>query len=126
MNNEGKTIFLVDDNTSNLMIGKSLLSETYGVFTCNSGARMFKLMERVTPDLILLDIEMPEMDGYEVIRRLKGQEHTADIPVIFVTAHDSDETKAKGLSLGAADYITKPFCPHFLLERVETHLFGRA
>ena len=122
VNNEEKTVFLVDDNASNLMIGKNLLSETYKVFTCNSGARMFKLIERITPALILLDIEMPEMNGYEIIKQLKGQQATADIPVILVTAHHDNESKAKGLSLGAVDYITKPFSPQLLLERIERHL----
>ena len=122
MTNEGKTIFLVDDNTSNLVVGRNALSDRYNVYTCNSGDRMFKLLERITPDLILLDIEMPEMDGYEVLDRLKAAQNTADIPVIFLTAHDNKETALKGQSAGVKDCIIKPFSPSFLLERIEAHL----
>ena len=121
MNNERKTIFLVDDSASSLMVGRNLFSERYNTFTCNSGERMFKLLERITPDLILLDVEMPEMDGYEIIKRLKSTQNTANIPVIFLTAHDDEEAKNMGLFLGAIDCITKPFSPPLLLERIATH-----
>ena len=117
-----KTILMVDDNATNLLVGRNILSETYNVFTCNSGERMFRLLEKIRPDLILLDIEMPEMDGYEVLKQLKGSQTTADIPVVFLTAYGSAESEARGLSLGALDYITKPFPPEFLLERIRTHL----
>jgi len=117
-----KTIFLVDDNASNLTVGRNLLSGVYNVYTCNSGVRMFKLLEKIRPDLILLDVEMPEMGGYEVIQQLKGSQNTSDIPVIFLTAHDDEETEIKGRLLGAIDYITKPFSPSVLIERIETHI----
>ena len=117
-----KTIFLVDDSTTNLMTGKNLLSQTYNVYTCNSGARMFNLLGKIMPDLVLLDIEMPEMDGYEVIARLKHDENTANIPVVLLTAHSDAETEIKGRSLGARDLITKPFSPAALLKSIETHI----
>jgi len=88
----------------------------------NSGAVMLKMLENVIPDLILLDVDMPEMDGYEVIKRLKASEKTASIPVIFLTALDNEEMELKGLSFGATDYITKPFPPPLLLKRIEQHL----
>lgn len=125
MNAQCKTIFLVDDNASNLTVGRSLLSEQYNIYTCNSGVRMFKLLEKIIPDLILLDVEMPEMGGYEVIERLKQNQNTSGIPVIFLTAHDNEAAKARGRLLGAIDYITKPFSPSSLIERIEMQL-GKA
>ena len=117
-----KTIFLVDDDTTNLLVGKSTLSGVYNVFTINSGERLFKMLQKLTPDLILLDIQMPEMGGYDVIKQLKTYPSTADIPVIFLTALNSEETEYEGLSLGAIDYIAKPFSPTLLLKRIELHL----
>jgi len=121
-NGAKQTIILVDDNLTNLMIGENVLGDTYNVITLNSGIRLFPMLKRITPDLILLDIEMPEMDGYEVIERLKKEPETRDIPVIFLTSLHSDDTEYRGLSLGAIDYISKPFSPPLLLKRLESHL----
>ncbi|MCL2387618.1 MAG: response regulator [Defluviitaleaceae bacterium] len=117
-----KVIFLVDDDMTNLMVGKKALSNAYKVFTLNSAAVMFEMLENLTPKLILLDVNMPEMDGYQAIEELKAQERFADIPVIFLTAHNNEEMEVKGLSLGAVDYITKPFSTPRLLKRIEMHL----
>ena len=122
MNAERRTIFLVDDDSTNLMIGKKALSASYNVFTLNSGEILFEMLENLTPDLILLDVNMPEMDGYGAIRRLKSNEKTACIPVIFLTAVNNEEMELLGLSLGAIDYITKPFSAPLLLKRIEVHL----
>jgi len=122
MNSERKTIFLVDDNLTNLTVGKAALTEHYNVFTLNSGEKLLKMLEKNIPDLILLDIEMPEMNGYDVIKIIKSKEKTKHIPVIFLTARDDVEGELEGLSLGAIDYITKPFSPTLLLKRIETHL----
>jgi len=122
MNSERKTIFLVDDNLTNLTVGKTALTEHYNVFTLNSGEKLLKMLEKNIPDLILLDIEMPEMNGYEVLKIIKNKEETKNIPVIFLTARDDVEGELEGLSLGAIDYITKPFSPVLLLKRIETHL----
>ena len=119
---EKQTIILVDDNLTNLIIGENVLSDVYNVITLNSGPRLFAMLKKVTPDLILLDIEMPEMDGYEVIKRLKDDPLTAGIPVIFLTSLDNEDTEHHGLSLGAIDYIAKPFSPPLLLKRLEMHL----
>ena len=121
-NAEKQTIILVDDNLTNLIIGENVLSDSYNVITLNSGLRLFPMLKKIIPDLILLDIEMPEMDGYEVIKRLKDDPQTADIPVIFLTSLDNEDTEHHGLSLGAIDYITKPFSPPLLLKRLELHL----
>ena len=122
MSSEKKTIFLVDDNATNLKVGKNALAEHYNVLTLNSGERLLKTLERMTPDLILLDIEMPEMDGYETIKILKGNEKTAQIPVIFLTAKIDGKSELEGLELGAADYITKPFTPAVVELRVRKQL----
>ena len=117
-----KTIFLVDDDITNLAIGNEALNQIYKTFTMNSGARLLKMLDSHVPDLILLDVEMPEMNGYETIKILKSAEKTRDIPVIFLTAQNNAESELKGLSLGAVDYIIKPFSPPLLLKRIEVHL----
>ncbi|MDR1955963.1 MAG: response regulator [Treponema sp.] len=122
MGTERKKIMLVDDNITNLTVGKNALIDKYDVFTIPSGEKLFKLLEKVIPDMILLDVEMPGMNGYEVIQVLKKQERFAAIPVIFVTAKSDDGSELRGLSLGAIDYITKPFSPPLLAKRIEVHL----
>jgi len=122
MSEDQKTIYLVDDDVTNLTLGRNALIERYEVFTMNSGAVLLKFLEKNIPDLILLDVEMPDMNGYEVIKILKSKEETRDIPVIFLTAKTDGESELEGLSLGAIDYITKPFSPPLLLKRIETHL----
>ncbi len=117
-----KKIMVVDDNLTNLMAGKNALTDNYDVLPATSGHKMFKLMARARPDLILLDVEMPEMDGYGVIKILKANPDTADIPVIFLTAMTDPGSELEGLSLGAIDYITKPFSKPLLLKRIELHL----
>jgi len=117
-----KTIFLVDDDMTNLTIGKRALSGVYDVFTLDSGADMLDMLDNLHPDLILLDVNMPEMDGHEAIERLKSDAKTANIPVIFLTALNDEEMELKGLSLGAIDYISKPFSAPLLLKRLEVHL----
>jgi putative two-component system response regulator len=122
MTNGRQTIFLVDDNLANLTAGKTMLKEHHNVFSIPSGAKLFEMLEKVTPDLILLDIEMPEMDGYEALKRLKTDKETCKIPVIFLTARNDPGSELEGLNLGATDYISKPFSPPLLLKRIENHL----
>jgi putative two-component system response regulator len=118
-------IFLVDDNITNLTVGKNMLKDHYDVFPITSGNQLFLVLEKVQPDLILLDVEMPEMNGYEAIKKLKAEERTRDIPVIFLTARNDSGSELEGLSLGAIDYISKPFSPPLLLKRLENHLLTR-
>jgi len=122
MTSAQKTIFLVDDDMTNLTVGDKTLSEIYNVFTLNSGALLLKMLERRIPDLILLDLEMPEMDGYETIKLVKAKKETRDVPVIFLTGKSNSESELEGLSLGAIDYISKPFSPPLLRKRIELHL----
>jgi len=117
-----KTVFIVDDDMTNLTVGANALSDSYDVFTFVSGALLLKRLARHVPDLILLDVDMPEMNGYEVIRQIKGSKATEKIPVIFLTAKSDCESELEGLSLGAIDYIIKPFSPPLLLKRIEVHL----
>ena len=122
MNKDKRIIFIVDDNKSNLVACSQVLDGAYRVFTLDSGARLLSMLEKLIPDLILLDVEMPEMNGYEVLAQIKCDSRFENIPVIFLTALDSAATELKGLSLGAVDYITKPFLPPLLLKRIEMHL----
>jgi len=116
-------ILVVDDTPDNLTLMSGLLKDNYLVKVANSGARALKIAQSETPpDLILLDIMMPEMDGYEVCRRLKADNKTRDIPIIFLTAKTEVVDETLGFELGASDYITKPISPPIVLARVETHL----
>ncbi|MDR0375640.1 MAG: response regulator [Treponema sp.] len=117
-----KTIMIVDDSVANLKIGKNALMSLYNVFTVPSAKKMFELLERNKPALILLDIDMPDMDGYEAIKLLKDNPDTLKIPVIFLTGKSEIEDEVKGLTLGAIDYISKPFSPFILRKRVEVHI----
>jgi putative two-component system response regulator len=117
-----KKIIFVDDQVSNLMIGRNVLSTDYDVFTVPSAEKMFDLINKINPDLILLDVEMPEMNGYDAISKLKADPATVDIPVVFLTAKTDASSELKGLTLGAIDYIYKPFSPPLLLKRIQVHL----
>ncbi len=117
------TILIVDDNRDNLTVIGGLLKGEYHVRVANSGERALQVaVTRPIPDLILLDIMMPGMDGYETLRHLRQMPETRDIPVIFVTAMSADEDEEAGLGLVAVDYVTKPIRPAILSARVRTHL----
>ena len=109
---------MVDDNTTNLLTCKSVLKPFYEVYPVPSAAKMFKLIEHIKPDLILLDVEMPEINGYETARMLKEQDAFREIPIIFLTARNDPVSQKIGLNLGAADYIFKPIDGSQLIERI--------
>ncbi|MCL2184823.1 MAG: response regulator [Treponema sp.] len=117
-----KTIFVVDDNTINLMTADNTLSDMYNVFTLACASAMFDLLNNIKPDLILLDIMMPEIDGFEALKRLKADGRYAQIPVIFMTSKNDDETKALGFEMGIIDFISKPFTDSGLHNCLKTHL----
>jgi putative two-component system response regulator len=122
MESSRKKVILVDDTLTNLRIGSKILIDTYDVFTVPSAEKLFRMLENTMPDLILLDIDMPGMNGYEAIKILKANEQTREIPVIFLSANCDPARESQGLSLGAADFMTKPYCPQLLLKRVGTQI----
>ncbi|MCL2087569.1 MAG: diguanylate cyclase [Oscillospiraceae bacterium] len=117
-----KIVFAVDDNTTNLTMAEEALKGHYRVISLSSAQQMFKALSKFMPDLILLDVEMPEMSGYEAIKRLKTSHLHSEIPVIFLTALSDDKNEAQGIELGAVDFITKPFSKSVLLNRIKNHL----
>ena len=124
---EKATLLVVDDMPDNLVLMSSLLKDDYKVKVANGGEKALKIAASDSPpDLILLDIMMPGMDGYEVCLRLKSVPKTMNIPVIFLTARSEVEDERKGLELGAVDYITKPISPPILMARVRSHLALKA
>jgi CheY-like chemotaxis protein len=126
MNAEAKTVLLVDDEPANIQIVNSILKDTYKTRIATSGVKALELANQVpAPDLILLDVMMPTMDGYEVCCRLKSADHTRDIPVIFLTGQTEIADETKGFDVGAVDYIHKPFSPAVVQARVRTHLVLR-
>ena len=121
------TVLVVDDTPENLTLMGALLRDHFMVKVANNGEKALKIaISDTLPDLVLLDIMMPGMDGYEVCRRLKATAATRDIPVIFLTARSDPDDERMGLALGAVDYITKPISPPILLARVNTHLALKA
>lgn len=118
-----QTILVVDDTPENITLLVSLLSDNYKIKVATNGVKALKIaFAGPHPDLILLDIMMPGMDGYEVCRQLQENIATANIPVIFLTAKSQEEDETKGFEYGAVDYITKPIVPAILMARVHTHL----
>jgi putative two-component system response regulator len=117
-----KIIFVVDDSAVNLTKAKQALEGSYRVLTLLSAAKMFTLIEKVTPDLILMDIEMPEMDGFTALQKLRENKNTEHIPVMFLTAFGDEAREVRSLELGAVDFVTKPFSTSVLLNRISRHL----
>jgi len=123
MKNYGRVkIIYVDDVKYSLVSLKNRLNEHYEIYPAESAAKMFDFLESFIPDLILLDVNMPDVDGYDTIKSLKSDERYADIPVIFLTGNSDRESVVKGLSLGAVDHVIKPFSPTKLIESIEAHL----
>ncbi|MCL2617497.1 MAG: response regulator [Defluviitaleaceae bacterium] len=117
-----KVIFVVDDSVTNLVATEAALGKHHTVMTIPTGKKAISLLEKVKPDLILLDIEMPEMDGFQVLEYLKSDGRFADIPVIFLTAMHDARTEIKALEMGVADFMTKPFSEPVLLNRIRLHI----
>jgi len=118
----GSTILIVDDTETNIDILIAALGDDYDISVAMDGQSALEHISDNPPDLILLDIVMPGMDGYEVCRRLKADPKTRDIPIIFVTAKSNEPDESKGLEIGAVDYIIKPFSPEIVRARIKTHL----
>jgi diguanylate cyclase (GGDEF)-like protein len=122
MAGDRKKIIAVDDSRENLTILKETLKTAYEVYPCSSASKMFELLEHFLPDLILLDVEMPEMNGYETAKKLKDNAEYAHVPFMFLTFRDDIESEVHGLELGAVDYIHKPFIAPLLLQRIKKHV----
>ncbi len=117
-----QTVLIVDDTPDSIEILEGVLNDNYSIKAARNGKMALKIAEKTTPDIILLDIMMPEMDGYEVCKRLKSNPITKAIPVIFISAKGDAINEARGLEIGAVDYITKPISVSIVLSRVKTHL----
>ena len=115
-------LLVVDDQAINIQVMYQAFAGSYQVFMATSGAQALALCKSNPPDLVLLDVVMPEMDGFDVCARLKADDLTSHIPVIFVTAHSDAEQETRGLNLGAVDFIAKPINPDVVRARVKTHL----
>jgi len=125
-NNQKKTVLLVDDAPANIQAVNSILKDIYKIRIATNGAKALELVKVApSPDLVLLDVSMPGMDGYEVCTRLKADPETRDVPVIFLTGQTEIEDETHGFDVGAVDYIHKPFSPAVVKARVHTHLVLR-
>jgi len=116
-----KKIFIVDDNDANLLIAKNTLDGIYETYAMPSAGRMFKMLEKITPDLILLDVDMPEMDGFEALQALKSTERLKSIPVAFLTGTHDTELEKRGTEMGALDFFIKPFSAPELIKKIEAY-----
>ena len=117
-----KTIFVVDDSLSNLSLAEEALEKHYRVITLSSADKLYTTLEKLVPDLILLDIAMPDESGFDAMKKLKADKNYSEIPVIFLTALTDTFNEALGIELGAVDFITKPFSEPVLLNRVRNHI----
>jgi len=117
-----KTIFVVDDSDINLSLAKKTLEDHYRVLTMPSVKKMFSLLEKITPDLILLDIEMPDIGGFEALLSLKSNPLYSGIPVVFLTGYTDNTIEARGYEQGVADFITKPFSSLTLINCIKSNL----
>jgi len=117
-----KTIFVVDDNATNITMAEDALVKQYRVIALSSAAKMFTALDKFKPDLILLDVEMPEMTGFEAMKVLKANDAYNSVPVIFLTGMTDTVSEALGIELGAVDFILKPFSVPVLLNRIKNHL----
>ena len=115
-------IFIVDDNNASLTACKKILKPHYEVYPIPSAEKMFEMLEHVMPNLILLDVDMPDMNGYEAAGRLKKNETYSEIPIIFLSGRIDPTSEMVGLNLGALDYIHKPFVSELLLRRIKTNM----
>jgi len=122
MSDKKTRILIVDDEPNNLRLMMQVLNDIYELSFAANGMKTLEIVQKINFDMILLDIMMPEMDGYELCKRLKADEKTKHIPIIFVTAKDDSNDEAKGLQLGAIDYIVKPISPAIVKARLKNHL----
>lgn len=121
-NSEKRSLLIVDDEKINVLTFKHILGDEYTIYTAKNGQEAIEAAKKYLPDIILLDILMPDMNGYEVLASMKNIKEISEIPVIFVTGLTHIEDEERGLNLGAADYITKPFSPAIVKLRVKNQI----
>ena len=114
-----KTILVIDDMAAILEHAKQLLKEKYSVIPCTSAKQAFDIISKRKPDLILVDINMPEMDGFDFIRKIKEDERYSDIHVMMITAEITSQTESKGYEFGAENFVLKPFAQHVMMKKIE-------
>jgi diguanylate cyclase (GGDEF)-like protein len=119
---ETEKILIIDDSTEHIKILINLLENDYEIYFAKNGGEGLKILQSVSPDLVLLDIVMPGMDGFEVCREIKANKEFKETPIIFISVHGKADDETKGLELGAIDYITKPFNPAIVKARIRNHL----
>ncbi|MCL2060544.1 MAG: response regulator [Oscillospiraceae bacterium] len=122
MSNARSKIIIVDDNIANLDQGRNILKVFYEVYPAASANKLFEILENITPSLILMDIDMPSINGFEAMKKLKSDPRFSDVPVIFLTAKSDVDSEREGFDLGAVDYVAKPFSTPLLLKRIENQL----
>ncbi len=122
MNEMKPTVLIVDDMPDNIALVNEILKGKYRVLAATNGKRALEISQKTIPDIILMDVMMPEMDGYETCSLMREKDLLKDIPILFLTAKSDDEDEKRGLSLGASDYIIKPVSPSILTARIKTHL----
>jgi len=122
MAKEQKKIFVVDDNNGNLIACKNILKPYYEVYPAQSVEKMFELLGHVIPDLILLDVEMPDINGHDAVRKIRKNDAYKNVSIVFLSARNDATSEMEGFNLGALDYIHKPFSSNLLLRRIEMHL----
>jgi len=118
----GKKILIIDDERMNIIALAHFLKPIFEIIVAADGTSGIEAAEKHIPDIILLDIIMPEISGFDVIKKLKDKETTRNIPVIFISGLNCSEDEDKGLSMGAVDFISKPFNKTIVIKRIETHL----
>jgi len=117
-----KTVFVVDDNTVNLVTADEKLSDSYNVFTFACASTMLEFLNDIKPDLILLDIMMPGIDGFETLKRLKADKRHTEIPIIFMTGKNEIDFESFGYKMGVIDYLSKPFCEPVLNKFINMYI----
>ena len=116
-----KTIFVVDDNIVNLMMADDALSDRYNVITFAAVTNMLNVLNKITPDLILMDVLMPGIDGFEALKLLKADARFSNIPVMFLTSDNNKTTESRGFEMGITGFISKPYSQPVLLDRITAH-----
>lgn len=119
---EKSVVMIIDDMPAIIEHARQILKECYKLVPCTSGKQALEIINKVNPDIVLVDINMPDMDGYAVMEKIRQNPKFTDIPVIMITSELTNETETKGFELGVDDFITKPFSPAAMIRRISTQI----